>query len=97
MINNRYEYIYYILNIYILKAKEKEKERGKGIYKRAEYGRMSKCEGSSLLHFKPKRSHSSGFRRADVLYYCSVRNCYPTTPFRSASLHTPYPSRSLSA
>lgn len=33
---------------------------------------MSKCEGSSLLHFKPKRAHSSGFRRADVLYYCSV-------------------------
>lgn len=33
---------------------------------------MSKCEGSSLLHFKPKRGHSSGFRRADVLYYCSV-------------------------
>lgn len=28
--------------------------------------------GSSLLHFKPKRGHSSGFRRADVLYYCSV-------------------------
>ncbi|KYN32104.1 hypothetical protein ALC56_13482 [Trachymyrmex septentrionalis] len=37
-----------------------------------EYSRMSKCEGSSLLHFKPKRAHSSGFRRADVLYYCSV-------------------------
>lgn len=52
-----------------------KRDRGAGwerSYKRAEYSRMSKCEGSSLLHFKPKRGHSSGFRRADVLYYCSV-------------------------
>lgn len=64
----------YKKNIYIYICKNSEKEtklKARG-YERGEYSRMSKCEGSSLLHFKPKRGHSSGFRRADVLYYCSV-------------------------
>ena len=45
--------------------KERERERERI------HGRVS-VSGSSLLHFKPKRGYSSGFRRADVLYYCSV-------------------------
>lgn len=57
--------------IYIYVKRKRARVRSKGC-KRGEYSRMSKCEGSSLLHFKPKRAHSSGFRRADVLYYCSV-------------------------
>lgn len=55
--------------IYVTEAKKRVRNEG---YKRGGYSGMSKCEGSSLLHFKPKRAHSSGFRRADVLYYCSV-------------------------
>lgn len=63
-----------ISGIYIYVSEQKRKRDGgrDERYKREEYSRMSKCEGSSLLHFKPKRAHSSGFRRADVLYYCSV-------------------------
>lgn len=63
-----------ISGIYIYVSEQKRKRDGSRDerYKREEYSRMSKCEGSSLLHFKPKRAHSSGFRRADVLYYCSV-------------------------
>lgn len=70
--NNGFKYKW---NIHICNRSEKERERERvrgERYKRREYSRMSKCEGSSLLHFKPKRAHSSGFRRADVLYYCSV-------------------------
>lgn len=46
-------------------------EKRRGERERESTGRVS-VSGSSLLHFKPKRGHSSGFRRADVLYYCSV-------------------------
>lgn len=46
-----------------MRVRERERERA--------HGRVS-VSGSSLLHFKPKRGYSSGFRRADVLYYCSV-------------------------
>lgn len=55
----------------VTEKRKRDRGRSEG-YKRGEYSRMNKCEGSSLLHFKPKRAHSSGFRRADVLYYCSV-------------------------
>lgn len=64
--------IKYERNIHSGSTKERYGVRCERSYKRGEYSRMSKCEGSSLLHFKPKRGHSSGFRRADVLYYCSV-------------------------
>lgn len=63
--------IKYERGIYVVKEYERE-TRCERSYKRGEYSRMSKCERSSLLHFKPKRGYSSGFRRADVLYYCSV-------------------------
>lgn len=64
----------YERNIYNRRVEKRDARgaRWERRHKREEYSRMSKCEGSSLLHFKPKRGHSSGFRRADVLYYCSV-------------------------
>lgn len=53
-------------------AKGRELGGGKEWERSESTAKWVSASGSSLLHFKPKRSHSSGFRRADVLYYCSV-------------------------
>ena len=54
-------------------VREREREDRKRGWERGLGAReWVSASGSSLLHFEPKRGHSSGFRRADVLYYCSL-------------------------